>query len=46
MRHFGLSKGECILQVHGMGPFKVNFVNPADDPANAKAPAKPPAKKQ
>jgi quercetin dioxygenase-like cupin family protein len=30
MRHFGMAKGEMILQVHGMGPFKVNWVNPAD----------------
>jgi hypothetical protein len=30
MRHFGLCKGETIVQVHGMGPFKVNWVNPAD----------------
>jgi len=34
MRHFALQKGETIVQVHGTGPFKVNFVNPADDPAN------------
>lgn len=30
MRHFGMSKGETIVQVHGAGPFKVNWVNPAD----------------
>jgi anti-sigma factor ChrR (cupin superfamily) len=30
MRHFATSKGETIVQVHGMGPFKVNWVNPAD----------------
>lgn len=30
MRHFGMSKGETIVQVHGTGPFKVNWVNPAD----------------
>ena len=34
MRHFGQCKGETIVQVHGMGPFKVIYVNPADDPAN------------
>jgi quercetin dioxygenase-like cupin family protein len=32
-RHFATAKGETILQVHGMGPFKINYVNPADDPA-------------
>ena len=35
-RHFAWSKGETIVQVHGMGPFKINFVNPADDPAMKK----------
>jgi quercetin dioxygenase-like cupin family protein len=30
MRHFGACKGETIVQVHGMGPFKVNWVNPAE----------------
>jgi len=30
MRHFGMTKGETIIQVHGIGPFKVNWVNPAD----------------
>jgi len=33
MRHFGQFKGETIIQVHGVGPFKVIYVNPADDPA-------------
>ena len=41
MHHFALSKGESIIEVSGMAPFVVNWVNPADDPANqAKAPAK------
>jgi hypothetical protein len=30
MRHFAMSKGETIVQVHGMGPFKVNWVNPSE----------------
>jgi anti-sigma factor ChrR (cupin superfamily) len=30
MRHFALCKGETIVQVHGMGPFKVNWVNPSE----------------
>jgi len=33
MRHFGQLKGDTIVQVHGIGPFKVIYVNPADDPA-------------
>jgi len=32
MRHFAWAKGETIVQVHGMGPFEVNYVNEADDP--------------
>src|SRR5262249_24934311 len=30
--HFGLTKDETIVQVHGNGPWGVNYVNPADDP--------------
>ncbi len=41
MRHFGLCKGETILQVHGAGPFKVNWVNPSEVPP----PDAPPAAK-
>lgn len=29
--HFALSKGETIVQVHGIGPFAAYFVNPEDD---------------
>jgi hypothetical protein len=32
MRHFGLAKTTSVVQVHGMGPFASNYVNPADDP--------------
>ncbi len=42
MRHFGLCKGETIVQVHGAGPFKVNWVNPSEvPPPDAPAAAKP-----
>lgn len=46
MRHFAMCKGETIVQVHGAGPFKVNWVNPAevvppDAPAVAAAKPKP-----
>lgn len=44
MRHFALCKGEVIVQVHGAGPFKVNWVNPSEvqpPDAPAAAPAKP-----
>ena len=32
MHHFALSKTATVVQVHGNGPFQINFVNPADDP--------------
>ena len=38
VRHFANCKSETIIQVHGLGPFKVNWVNPADAPM---PPAKP-----
>jgi quercetin dioxygenase-like cupin family protein len=30
MRHFAIARGETIYQIHGVGPFKVNWVNPAE----------------
>ena len=30
--HFGWTQEETIVQVHGVGPWAVNYVNPADDP--------------
>ncbi len=42
MRHFAQCKGETIVQVHGAGPFKVNWVNPSDVlPPDAPASAAP-----
>ncbi len=44
MRHFALCKGEMIVQVHGTGPFKNNWVNPSEvrpPDAPAAAAAKP-----
>jgi hypothetical protein len=37
MPHFAFvsRRGEAIVQVHGMGPWQVIYVNPADDPRNA-----------
>ena len=32
MPHFAWAKGEVIIQVHGVGPFQIIWVNPADDP--------------
>lgn len=36
MRHYGWTKGETILHVYGIGPFVINYVNPADDPTKKK----------
>ena len=36
MRHFFLARTAATFQVHGTGPFVVNYVNPADDPSKAK----------
>jgi ketosteroid isomerase-like protein/quercetin dioxygenase-like cupin family protein len=33
MRHSFLAKTASTFQVHGMGPFVLNYVNPADDPS-------------
>jgi hypothetical protein len=30
--HFAWTKEETIVQVHGVGPWAVNYVDPADDP--------------
>ena len=30
--HFAWTKEETIIQTHGVGPWAVNYVNPADDP--------------
>lgn len=33
MRHFAMAKTASTVQVHGMGPFALTYVNPADDPS-------------
>jgi hypothetical protein len=33
MAHYGWTDGDTTIQVHGIGPFAINYVNPADDPA-------------
>ena len=30
--HFGWTTAETVVQVHGVGPWGVTYVNPADDP--------------
>ncbi len=35
MHHYAMAKGETVIQLHGMGPMKFNYVNPKDNPALA-----------
>jgi Domain of unknown function (DUF4437) len=36
MKHFVWVTGETVMQLHGDGPWTIHYVNPADDPRNAK----------
>jgi quercetin dioxygenase-like cupin family protein len=36
VKHTAWSEGETIIQLHGIGPWQINYVNPTDDPRNAK----------
>jgi quercetin dioxygenase-like cupin family protein len=40
MRHYALAKTAVMIEVYGMGPFVINYVNPADDPSKRAAPKK------
>jgi quercetin dioxygenase-like cupin family protein len=42
MKHFVWANGETVVQFHGFGPWKIVYLNPADDPRNAAG--KPPGK--
>jgi hypothetical protein len=35
MKHFVWVKGETVVQLHGNGPWAIEYVNPADDPRKA-----------
>ena len=34
--HYAWTKGETVIQIHAMGPWGITYVNPQDDPRNAK----------
>jgi quercetin dioxygenase-like cupin family protein len=34
MKHYAWFDGETVLQLHGMGPWTINYLNPSDDPRN------------
>jgi hypothetical protein len=36
MKHFVWAKGETVIQFHGNGPWSLQYLNPEDDPRNAK----------
>jgi quercetin dioxygenase-like cupin family protein len=36
MKHYAWATTETVVQLHGMGPFQITYVNSADDPRNAK----------
>jgi len=36
MNHFVWAQGETVVQLHGIGPWKIEYLNPADDPRKAK----------
>jgi ketosteroid isomerase-like protein len=35
MHHYAIAKGATTVQIHGMGPFAITYVNAADDPSKA-----------
>lgn len=35
MKHFVWIKGETVVQLHGVGPWGITYLSPADDPRNA-----------
>jgi len=35
--HYAMAKGETVVQVNATGPFKLVYVNPADDPTHGQA---------
>lgn len=36
MKHTAWFDGATVIQLHGIGPWQINYLNPADDPRNAK----------
>lgn len=36
IKHFAWAKVETVVQVHGIGPWGITYVNPSDDPRNQK----------
>ena len=36
MKHTAWFEGGTVIQIHGVGPWQINYVNPSDDPRSAK----------
>ena len=36
MHHYAMAVSEATVQVHGISPFQINYVNPNDDPSKKK----------
>ncbi|MSR63017.1 MAG: DUF4437 domain-containing protein [Planctomycetes bacterium] len=36
MKHFAWAKGETVVQLHGIGPWTIEYLDPANDPRKAK----------
>jgi quercetin dioxygenase-like cupin family protein len=36
VRHFAFTRAETVIQLHGIGPWQLSYINPADDPRNRK----------
>jgi quercetin dioxygenase-like cupin family protein len=36
MKHTAWFESGTVIQIHGVGPWQINYVNPADDPRSAK----------
>lgn len=36
MHHYAAASGETVIQIHGMSPVKLIYINPADDPSGKK----------
>ena len=41
--HYFFTKKKAVVQLHGVGPWGITYINPADDPRNAGTPAAPAA---
>jgi hypothetical protein len=37
MHHYAMAKKETIVEMASMGPFQINYINPADDPSRTSA---------